>query len=193
MSQSSSLIKELGILFLSALMGLVAGSILAYIGLYTFFGFDVATLETWMLDTENPNKGSVLRWMQLSSTGFGFVLGGFTYLQWNKNEVGSLFSMSENRKLPIHFFAWAGLLVVLLSPAVAGLQILNQSVVFPEFLAEWEASLMESQAMAEQQIKALIGSPEEVSFLYLLFIMAVLPALGEELIFRVGLPSLRSP
>ena len=187
MSQSGGFIKEFGILILSVVLGLITGSMLAYIGLYSFFGYDVESLETLMLDDSNPELGSVLRWMQLTSSGFGFVLGGFTYLQWNKNAQKPIEFSRGIQWNSWQLFLLAGLIIVFLSPAVTALQSINQMVVFPEFLVDFETAFKQSQTAAEQQIKILLGSQDEVSFLYLLFIMAVLPALGEELIFRVGL------
>ena len=190
MSQSGGLFREIGMLFLSVIMGLFAGSLLAYIGVYAFFNIPFEEAEQTLSALGKPENAPILRWMQLSSTGFGFLIAALTYLQWNKNAepMEQVFSVKALPNKQI--FVFGSVCFVLLSPLVSSLQVLNQGVVFPELLAGLEEGLKAGQALMEQQIKVLIGERGGVNFFYLLLILALMPALGEELVFRVGLQSI---
>lgn len=61
---------------------------------------------------------------------------------------------------------------------------LNESVVFPEFMSGIEASFRSMEDSAQALTEALIKMENLSDFLYLALLVAVLPAIGEELMFR---------
>ncbi len=61
---------------------------------------------------------------------------------------------------------------------------LNESVVFPEFMSGIEATFRSMEDSAQVLTEALIKMENLSDFLYLTLLVAVLPAIGEELMFR---------
>lgn len=78
----------------------------------------------------------------------------------------------------------AVLLIILASPGISLLSYWNQSITFPPCLAELESSLRAMEDEAADLI-LLFAKADNVEILIVnLFVMAILPAFGEELTFR---------
>ncbi len=81
-------------------------------------------------------------------------------------------------------FSAAVLLMILASPGISLLSYWNQSITFPPCLAELESSLRAMEDEAADLI-LLFAKADNVEILIVnLFVMAILPAFGEELTFR---------
>lgn len=61
---------------------------------------------------------------------------------------------------------------------------INESMVFPEFMAGIEATFRSMEDSAQALTEALIKMDDLSDFLYLSLLVAILPAIGEELMFR---------
>ena len=79
----------------------------------------------------------------------------------------------------------ATLLVMLTAiPAINLLLMLNEMIVFPESLAGLESWLMKYEDNAQQTTKLFLNVDTLGGLFFNIFMMAILPAIGEELIFR---------
>lgn len=76
------------------------------------------------------------------------------------------------------------LLLLSFMPVVNLFISLNEAVVFPEFMSGIEYALRSMEDSAEALTNALIKMDNLTDFLYLTLLVAVLPAIGEELMFR---------
>lgn len=96
---------------------------------------------------------------------------------------------------PKEFICWRNNTSLLLSMTVIILLLsfmpvinlfigLNESMVFPEFMSGIEASFRSMEDSAQALTEALIKMDNISDFLYLTLLVAVLPAIGEELMFR---------
>jgi membrane protease YdiL (CAAX protease family) len=75
-------------------------------------------------------------------------------------------------------------LMVVLTPFLSWLIELNANLVFPDFLSEIEAWMRASESNAESLTKAFLTFNGVGSLVYVMLIVAVVPAIGEELLFR---------
>ncbi len=84
------------------------------------------------------------------------------------------------------------IMIIAALPLINVLAWANQSIVFPEFLAGVEKTLLGLEESAALLTEAIAGSPDINVFLVNIVVLALLPAFGEEMIFRgVVLPILR--
>lgn len=93
------------------------------------------------------------------------------FIYWRKN-ISLLLSMT--------------VIVLLLSfmPVINLFIGLNEAMVFPEFMSGIEATFRSMEDSAQALTEALIKMDNISDFLYLALLVAVLPAIGEELMFR---------
>ncbi len=75
-------------------------------------------------------------------------------------------------------------LMIALTPFLSWIIELNANMVLPDFLSSIEQWMRESEQNAEQLTKAFLTFNGLGSLLYVLVIVAVVPAVGEELLFR---------
>ena len=88
------------------------------------------------------------------------------------------------QSVSVKWFGAVLLLVVAVNPFINLLGALNEMIVFPESMAGLEQRLKASEEAAQQMIKLFLDVESTGGILFNIFMMAVLPALGEELIFR---------
>lgn len=90
-------------------------------------------------------------------------------------------------------FIWGSAIIMILSlPAINGLSWINEQMVLPDFLGSLEEVFKGLEDSAAQLTSALTESGEIGPLLANLFIIALIPAIGEEMIFRgLILPILR--
>jgi len=153
-------------------------SVLAGLLVVVFFGFDLQSFN----DYTNPEVIAGLKFFQLMSAIGVFIVPPVIYgiivtkkpfvlLALNK------FSIPKNWLLVLF-------IMVLSVPFMSWLVEFNSSLILPDFLAPLEHWMKQSEQSAEQLTKAFLSFNGLGSFLYVLLIVAVVPAIGEELLFR---------
>ncbi|MBI2279828.1 MAG: CPBP family intramembrane metalloprotease [Bacteroidetes bacterium] len=153
-------------------------SLLATLLVVLFYGFDMNSFT----DYSNLNVIEGLKLFQLMSAIGLFIVPPFIY--------GIVISKKPLSDLALNNFSapknW--LLVVLImfvsAPFMSWLVEFNSQLVLPDFLAPLEAWMKQSEQSAEQLTKLFLTFDGLGSFLYILLIVAVVPAIGEELLFR---------
>lgn len=134
---------------------------------------------------------AALKWLQVGQTLGVFVLPPILCaLLWYKQNWKTALGLSAQRSFSDSglstkwSFCAAVLLIILASPGISLLSYWNQSITFPPCLAELEASLRAMEDEAADLI-LLFAKADNVEILIVnLFVMAILPAFGEELTFR---------
>ena len=76
------------------------------------------------------------------------------------------------------------LFMVALTPFLSWIIELNATMVLPDFMSEIEQWMRDSEHNAERMTKAFLTFNGIGSLIYVLIIVAVVPAIGEELLFR---------
>lgn len=144
-------------------------------------GYDILSNPASVLDYKNPDNIPALEFMQVVYSISAFCLPPFvfTYLiaEQPLNYLG-LKSPTKSFNLLITV-----LLVIALLPAINTMGALNELVNFPDFLG-LEGWLKASEKSAAELTEVLLAMPNIGSLLFVLFMVALLPAIGEELLFR---------
>ncbi len=91
---------------------------------------------------------------------------------------------TPRRPVPLAWLVVAGGVVVLSVPFMSGLVEWNASAHFPGFLQDWEKSARELENRAQELIKYLTRFTSPLRFLVGVVVIAVVPAISEELVFR---------
>ncbi|WP_158233453.1 CPBP family intramembrane glutamic endopeptidase [Reichenbachiella sp. 5M10] len=181
----SSFVKKMPLLQIPILIGyavggLFIGQFLSLVLLVPLSGMGVK--ELLMAMQELPNhpelKGGMLM-MQFVSAFMGFVVGPFLYIhQFEKQKLFAIFRMSS-------FSGVHGLLVVgtVLSFIVVDSVVIewNADFVFPEPFQSWAKGKEEVAAALTKYLTTMDSVPY---FVAVFVIVAILPAIGEELLFR---------
>jgi len=159
---------------ISALTGLLIGKIL--------FGIDIANLEQVVSNPETDSQVLFIKVYQLINQIGVFILPAilFTILVSHK----PLKYLQANRSPNITNLLVMGLVVFAALPFLNYLGELNQDVVLPSSLGWLENWMLDKEIQAKELTEAFLKTNTVGGLLFNLFIIAVIPALGEELLFR---------
>lgn len=161
---------------------LIVGQSLAYVLIDYFFGLDMVAM-TAIFDAPfaSPNQ-RIARNSVLFAQGIGmfvgFVLGGIAYMRLV--ERISVFELNQNKKLFPVLFLLIFVLMFLLTPLVAYLVEFNQGLT----LGSFDAFARKSEAKAQQLTEFLVGIENNTQLFLAFVVVAVIPAVGEEIVFR---------
>ena len=111
-----------------------------------------------------------------------FILPAIVFLKLSTNSPKDFVLWRKNIKALLS----VTVVVLLLSfmPVINLFIRLNESMVFPEFMAGIEAIFRTMEDTAQVLTEALIKMDNLSDFLYMTLLVAILPAIGEELMFR---------
>lgn len=142
------------------------------------YGFDLTNMN----DYSNPDVIAGLKLFQLFSAIGLFLVPPLLY--------GIIASKKPLKKLhlkqkvnPINYLLVAALMVVS-TPFLSWVIEMNANMVLPDFMAGVEQWMRISEMQAEELTRAFLTFDGFGSLIYILLIVAVVPAVGEELLFR---------
>ncbi|MEA2042191.1 MAG: CPBP family intramembrane glutamic endopeptidase [Bacteroidota bacterium] len=93
--------------------------------------------------------------------------------------------LSTDKRISISSVSLLVLLIISILPLINGLSEINQAMHLPESLSGLETKMQEAEKHAEKlTLLFLTGNSSTLALILNLFIVAVLPAVGEELLFR---------
>lgn len=153
------------------------------------FLFDINIMSpNGLTDYTNPNVIAALKFMQ-----FWQALGLFVF-----PPIAWVFLVSKNRmevlglkQTPnLIYVALVALLVVFGQPLINFFAEVNQSLVLPDFMSGIEQWMKRSEEQAEIITKAFLKMDGAFDLSLNILIIALLPAIGEELLFRGALQPL---
>lgn len=120
--------------------------------------------------------------MQGSATFFGLVVGPSLY--WLGIEKQNVFEFVKNKSTPFSAFMITAAIVILFMAPNSVIIDWNAHVSLPEFLKDFEMTARNLENRAEQLTRFFTTFKSPADFAFILFIVAILPAIGEELVFR---------
>lgn len=165
-----SILCLLGVLFFSFL-GVTIASFLFNIEMNTQFSY--ANLSS--------DETSALKLIQFFSAIGLFVLPAIIYAKLinNKafNELGIRATNSKN-------FIVVIFIMIAVTPFLSYTITINEALILPEFLSGVEAWMKKSEEQAMQLTTTFLTMNSVVDFIFVFIIIAIVPALGEELLFR---------
>lgn len=142
------------------------------------FGFDLQTMQ----DYTNPQTVEALKLMQLLSAVGLFIVPPILYAIIISKKRTETLSLNNTGK-PLNYFLIFVLMFVS-TPALSWFIEINSAMNLPDFLAGVEQWMRESEEQAAQLTQAFLTFDGLGSLIYILILVAVVPAVGEELLFR---------
>lgn len=174
----SKLIFALFIILSSFLLTFLIGFLLAI----PIFKVNLSELNSVLSDYSDPGNLKFLKYLQtIQSIGL-FIVPAFV--------IGYLFNKKSIHYLKLNIRATPVTIVlcvlIFLSaiPMISALAHWNQNMHFPEWMSGIENWMIEKEESAKKLTESLLVMNSFGSFIFNLFMIAVLPAVGEELIFR---------
>lgn len=147
-------------------------------------GLTLLTMVVWAMVSGGSQTRSSLMWLQTAQSIATFVLPPILCaLLWYKGQWKEWLHLSS----PSTKWSYGALCALLMLIALPGLNLLsqlNQQITFPESLAGLEAKLRAMEEAALVVTEQFVRTDNAGQFIATLFVVAILPAFGEELTFR---------
>lgn len=175
---ASKLIFALFIMLLAFLVTFL----IAFLVAVPIFHIDILNLSDALMDYTDPNNLNFLKYLQTVQAIGLFILPAFL--------IGYLYSLKST--IYLKFNSNLSSVSILLSifillssiPIINYLAVFNEGMKFPEWLSGIENWMRESEDNAMKVTKAFLQMNSVGALTFNLIMIAVLPAIGEELIFR---------
>ena len=135
-----------------------------------------------MSDLGNPNVLATLKISQLVASITIFILPALLFACLASRDVFS--SLSINKKVNSRSIILVVILVIAVLPIVNFTQEINQLMALPDWLSGIEQWMKTQEENSEVVVKAFLSSTGLLALFGNLVVMALIPAIGEELCFR---------
>ena len=156
--------------------------ILTWLGILC--GLTLLTMVVWVMVSGGSQTRSSLMWLQTAQSIATFVLPPILCaLLWYKGQWKEWLHLS-NPSTKWSYGALCALLMIIALPGLNLLSQLNQQITFPESLAGLEAKLRAMEEATLVVTEQFVRTENAGQFMATLFVVAILPAFGEELTFR---------
>lgn len=175
--QGRSLPIQLGALILLIFMGMSIGSTMGFFTISNLFGVDAYT-DSFSIETLEPGAYKVLQSFYTLGT---YLLPALVFMQLSTRKPEKFLG---NRKVSPIVFLTSFLLIVGASFVVDGLVYATYNFPYPSSIASFMESMASIQEANADRINQLLVMESTEELLLNLLIMAVLPAISEEFLFR---------
>ena len=160
----------------------VMAKIIVWLGCI-FVMFSLTVLVIALITQGNPLSDiNTLKWIQLLQTITLFLLPSLMIAYLGAKAPFSWLQL--DKKADWKVFLWAVGIMLVALPAINLLAQWNQQMVLPTWLSELEEWMKNKEAEAEWLTKQFMSATTVSALLVNLFLMAVLPAVSEEITFR---------
>lgn len=171
------------ILFL-VFLAVVSSLIFTLVGLIVaipLFGISLNNFKEF-LDTSNPGNLPFIKYMQAIQTISMFILPAFfAAFVFSKDSLKYLYIKKSPRT---NLLLIAGLLTLILIPIISFTTEINSYLKLPEFLKSLETWMQDTENQVKVSVEAFLSVKTISGLAVNLFVVAFLPAVGEELLFR---------
>ena len=174
----SKFLITVGIILVSAVFFTLLSTILAI----AFYGVSMIQLQEMMSDPSQPVTLTILKLVQTFSAIGTFIIPPFI-LAWLFS-VRPLEYLSLDRSTQKNSLFLVAIIMVVATPLVNFLGETNAQMHFPEFLKGVEEWMRDSEKKAAELTKIFLDMKTPGDLFFNLFMIALLPAIGEELVFR---------
>ncbi len=174
----SKFLISVGLILISA----VLFTFISTIGATMIYGISMVEMQNLLANPSTPLAISVLKFVQLVSSTGTFLLPPFI--------LAALFShfplnyLSLNVKPERYSFLILAILMIVATPLINFLGEINSHLHLPGFLKGVEDWMRESEDKAAQLTEAFLKMDTIGDFAFNLIMIGLLPAIGEELVFR---------
>jgi membrane protease YdiL (CAAX protease family) len=146
------------------------------------WGIDVYSNLEMLTDFNRPEVISINKFLLVFQHLGLFVIPPLMFSQFVSTKPYDFLNLVPVVKNEHWFFA-IGTMFLALLPINAMVEI-NQAIQLPEALSGLEQMMQQAERQAELLTKAILGDTEITGLLLNIFIVAAIPAIGEELLFR---------
>ncbi|GEO09347.1 CPBP family intramembrane glutamic endopeptidase [Segetibacter aerophilus] len=164
-----------------AFLGLAGGFLILNSAVSTFFFGDIAGVLLNKSAVVSPDVIDKFKWAQLAGSIISFILPSLFFGYYSSPK--SLPYIGIQKDASIILFGAAFLLLCTIQPFIGWLGEINGKINFGGL----QKSLLEMEAMYNRALQVFLQMKNFGDLLINLFIMALLPAIGEELFFRGSL------
>jgi membrane protease YdiL (CAAX protease family) len=172
---------QLIVLFLLSFVSMSLFLLMAQ-GLISFlWGVDLFTQLQGVQDFTNPSVVNINRLSLLFQHLGLFIAPAFLFSRLMSNSSLDFLSV---RRPKIAVLAAGAIAMILALPLINALAWVNEQLSLPDALKALEAVFAEMEESAAQLTKAITHTTDPFTLLFNILIIAVVPAIGEELIFR---------
>jgi membrane protease YdiL (CAAX protease family) len=166
------LVIIVGWFFVGQVLGLLAGSLI----------YDGNILEAIGDSVNHPDVRNAILLMQGLGSAIGLIFVPWYYLKISEGRgIGPFFK--DERQWPS---VTAAILLTVVGFAIAISPVVewNAMIEFPEWMGAFGRWAKETEATAEVIIKTITSNLTPLTFLFTFVVVAIIPAIGEELVFR---------
>jgi membrane protease YdiL (CAAX protease family) len=147
-----------------------------------FYGTDVLTQLSKVSDFLNPESLSLLKYFQIVNQIGLFIIPSFIFAFFVNRNISKYLKLNTK---PLSFSMIAGVCLILLAlPLVGFLAEINEMMSLPDSLAGIENWMRESEDQAMKLTTAFLDNGSVSGLVINLLMIAIIPAFGEEFIFR---------
>jgi uncharacterized protein len=184
LNQLKSFSPFLKLMFLLMLIitGMIVISVIGLLIAMPFYGSDVFSILSGDHDLSNPVHIAFLKYMQIISHFAMFIIPALLFAILFEGGARSYFMLKNKTSIPIILIGCFSM--VLLLPFVNFLGDINANMKLPEFMHGLEQWMKTSEGAAETMIMTFVSQTEWYAFIVNIFMIAIVPAVSEELIFR---------
>ena len=181
---------QLFIFFSFSFVSFCIGSLIGILLLQPLFGISMFANPLLLQDLQNPKTVDALRFLQLVQSIFLFIVPTIFFYKIQSSKSTS-YSWFQHQVSLITILCLITLMIAWL-PITDFTASLNKQIQIPDLFKDIEIWMKEKEMLAENLTKALLKMNSIAEFLYVLILVAILPAIGEELFFRGTLQPLLS-
>jgi membrane protease YdiL (CAAX protease family) len=164
-----------------AFLGLAGGFLILNSAVSSFFFGDIAGALLNKSAVVSPDVIDKFKWAQLAGSIISFILPSLFFGYYSSPKSLPYIGIQKNASLIL--LAAAFLLLCTIQPFIGWLGEINARIKFGSL----QKSLLEMEAMYNRALQVFLQMKNFGDLLINLFIMALLPAIGEELFFRGSL------
>jgi len=174
--------KSLGLKFallsMIAFISVVVFTLIAYALLPLLFDIDFSDLSSFLSDYSIPKSVNALKFLQLFTSVGLFILPPLLFTYFTGFQLQLLRKINKQNVLLVIA------IMLITNPFVAYLMQWNQDLNLPDFLEAVQRWMEASEQKAMQLTEAFLAMNSMGDLLINLFLIAIIPAIGEELLFR---------
>lgn len=170
------------LLVLLAVGGLFIGGLICGVIIVIVYGTSGFSAMMEMSNNMPASTLNSLKFMQMGSSVFGFLIPAIFFANVLVRQPKTY--LKVNRHFPLILLLLVFFIMLVSSPMMEMLINLNQKMVLPHFLKGLERWMRNMEDTAGEQTEILLQMKSPVSFVVNLLMIAILPAVAEEFIFR---------
>jgi len=173
---------KMSILILVIAVSLILTSILGILIALPFFGTGILEYFSELNDFSNEFTIRFLKYFQVINQLGVFIIPVLFYAYLEKRKIGNYLKIDKRPGLG--YLTLSAILIIVSIPAINWMVVLNEQMSLPEFMSGIENWMRESENKANQLTEAFLKVNTIGGLIMNVFIIALLAAVGEELLFR---------